>query len=104
MSLGDSHPTTQRMTQVLALFVIDLGCSNFQFRTDFHGNVIFVIPNPDLSGRFALCKGFIIHINIEMAGTIFDIASVDHLLSGIPEGSRHQVAPNGNVEGELGSL
>lgn len=66
------HDTaSKRGTQVIGVFIIDLGRPDLQFRPDLYRDMVLVIPDPDLRRFLGLGKCLIVDIDIEMTGTEF---------------------------------
>ena len=63
------HDTaSKRGTQVIGVFIIDLGRPDLQFRPDLYRDMVLVITDPNLRRFLGLGKCLIVDIDIEMAG------------------------------------
>lgn len=85
-------------TGVFATNEVCFSSSYLEFSADFDRQVISVVANPSFASGTALCKGFIINVNEEMACTVLDGVALYDFLSGITEGCLHDIAPDSYPE------
>ena len=99
------HDTaSKRGTQVIGVFIIDLGRPDLQFRPDLYRDMVLVITDPNLRRFLGLGKCLIVDIDIEMAGTEFRLLMLDDLLSRIAKTGVHELPADSDHERELRTL